>query len=151
MLYGESMNPDCNHCREGRLPECAPLANPYVPFQETGSPQYEAKKGLVRGTLFPGLDLPFMGMVNKEELPDTPLHQLQALCFAIQELVLYLDTHSQDEDALELLRAYQEMYLKGVKDYEENYGPLSHTYPQQGKKYNWLKDPWPWDYCQKQE
>ena len=50
--------------REGRLPAMAPLANPYVPFQLENPPQYEAQKGLVRGTLFPGLDLPFMGMVN---------------------------------------------------------------------------------------
>ena len=52
---------------KGRLPEMAPLANPYVPFQLENPPKYEAKKGLVRGTLFPGLDLPFMGMVNEHE------------------------------------------------------------------------------------
>ena len=60
------------YCREGRLPAMAPLANPYVPFQLENPPQYEAQKGLVRGTLFPGLDLPFMGMVNLNELPETP-------------------------------------------------------------------------------
>ncbi len=49
--------------------------------------------GLIRGTLFPGLDLPFMGMVNNTEKSDTPMHELQALAFAIQELALYLDTH----------------------------------------------------------
>ena len=53
--------------REGRLPAMAPLANPYVPFQLENSPKYEARKGMVRGTLFPGLDLPFMGKVNTEE------------------------------------------------------------------------------------
>ena len=45
---------------EGRLPSMAPLANPYVPFQIENPPVYEARKGIVRGTLFPGLDLPFM-------------------------------------------------------------------------------------------
>ena len=77
--------------REGRLPAMAPLANPYVPFQLENPPQYEAQKGLVRGTLFPGLDLPFMGMVNLNELPETPSSQMQALAFAVQELALYLD------------------------------------------------------------
>jgi hypothetical protein len=52
---------------DGRLPSMAPLANPYVPFQLENPPMYEAKKGVVRGTLFPGLDLPFMGMENKTE------------------------------------------------------------------------------------
>ena len=82
--------------REGRLPAMAPLANPYVPFQLENPPQYEAQKGLVRGTLFPGLDLPFMGMVNLNELPETPSSQMQALAFAVQELALYLDTHRDD-------------------------------------------------------
>ena len=51
----------------GTLPARAPLANPYVPFQDENPMQYEAKKGLIRGTLFPGLDLPFLGMVNTQE------------------------------------------------------------------------------------
>ena len=51
----------------GRLPACAPLANPYVPFQNENPPKYEARKALIRGTLFPGLDLPFHGMVNEHE------------------------------------------------------------------------------------
>ena len=42
-------------CGEGKLPEAAPLANPYVPFQLENPPKYESRKALVRGTLFPGL------------------------------------------------------------------------------------------------
>jgi len=64
---------------EGRLPATAPLANPYVPFQLEDSEKYEPRKALVRGTLFPGLDLPFMGMVNKQEQPVTPLTELQTM------------------------------------------------------------------------
>ena len=97
----------------GRLPAMAPLANPYVPFQLENSPKYDARKGLVRGTLYPGLELPFMGMINKNELPVTPMSELQALAFAIQELALYLDTHREDTDALDLYRQYQQMYQNG--------------------------------------
>ena len=97
---------------EGRLPASAPLANPYVPFQRENPPKYEARKALIRGTLFQGLDLPFMGMVNNKEKPVTPLSELQVLDFAIQELSLYLDTHRNDKEALELYRAYQYIYHK---------------------------------------
>lgn len=131
---------------EGRLPAWAPLANPYVPFQQEQPPKYEARKGLVRGTLFPGLDLPFMDMVNHGQLPDTPLHELQALAFAIQELALYLDTHRDDTEALELYRAYQELHKNGVALYEKTYGPLSHQSMYSGERYAWLDDPWPWEY-----
>lgn len=134
----------------GILPPLAPLANPYVPFQEENPPQYDARKGLIRGTMFPGLDLPFMGMVNKNEKPDTMLSQLQTLNFAVTELALYLDTHRDDREALELYRAYQEMYGKIRKQYEEKCGPLSHMHPGEGA-YQWLDDPWPWEYCANQE
>ena len=110
----------------GRLPAMAPLANPYVPFQLENPPKYEARKGLVRGTLYPGLELPFMGMVNKNELPVTPMSELQALAFAIQELALYLDTHREDTEALELYRRYQEMYQNGRNEYVKSNGPLNH-------------------------
>ena len=71
---------------EGRLPAMAPLANHYVPFQLESPLKYEPRKALIRGTLFPGLDLPFMGMVNQQEQPITPKTELQTLGFIIQEL-----------------------------------------------------------------
>lgn len=136
---------------EGRLPAMAPLANPYVPFQMENPPKYEARKGLVRGTLFPGLDLPFMGMVNQRELNITPMTELQALNFAIQELALYLDTHRDDREALELYRSYQEMYKKCRKEFHKKHGPLNHSTPSVSECYDWLDDPWPWEYCKNKE
>lgn len=135
---------------EGRLPEMAPLANPYVPFQLENPPKYEPRKALVRGTLFPGLDLPFMGMVNKNEKPATPLAELQALAFAIQELALYLDTHRDDQEALELYRTFQKMYGEGREAYEKEFGPLNHMTQTDGE-YTWLNDPWPWEYAKNRE
>ncbi|MDD5864055.1 MAG: spore coat protein CotJB [Firmicutes bacterium] len=137
--------------REGRLPAMAPLANPYVPFQLENPPKYEAQKGLVRGTLFPGLDLPFMGMVNLHELPVTPLTQLQALGFAVQELALYLDTHRDDREALELYRNYQQLLQKGREEYQKRFGPLTHAAPQTSEDYQWLDDPWPWEFTKNKE
>lgn len=136
---------------EGRLPASAPLANPYVPFQIENPPKYEARKGIVRGTLFPGLELPFMGMVNKNELPVTPKTELQALAFAIQELALYLDTHRDDREALELYQQYQQMQHNCMKNYAENMGPISHHAPSTGSRYRWLDDPWPWEYAANKE
>lgn len=137
--------------REGRLPAMAPLANPYVPFQMESPPKYEARKGLVRGTMFPGLDLPFMGMVNKNEKPVTPLTELQALAFAVQDLALYLDTHRDDREALELYRSYQQMYEKCRVEYRKKHGPLNHQRASDAECYDWLDDPWPWEYCKNQE
>ncbi len=135
---------------EGKLPALAPLANPYVPFQMDDPPKYEASSGIIKGTLFPGLDLPFMGMVNKNELPVTPLTELQTLAFAIQELALYLDTHRDDNDALDLYRSYQRLYNDGCSAYEKMCGPLNHMSKSDGP-YRWLDDPWPWEYAKNRE
>lgn len=137
--------------RFGRMPSKAPLANPYVPFQNENPPRYEAEKGMVRGTLYPGLDLPFRGMVNKQEKPRTPLSQLQALNFAIQELALYLDTHRDDKEALETYRTYQQMYAQAKEAYQRKHGPMNHMTPTESETYDWLDDPWPWEYAKNKE
>ena len=134
---------------EGRLPAAAPLANPYVPFQLENPPQYEARFGLIRGTLYPGLDLPFMGQINRQELSETPIHDLQALGFALHELALYLDTHRDDKEALEMYRNYQKIYHNAMMQYEEKYAAMAHGMPSKGDTYTWLDDPWPWEYCKK--
>ena len=136
--------------RKGRLQELAPLANPYVPFQIEDPPKYEPRKALVRGTLYSGLDLPFMGMVNKDLKNITPLTELQTLAFAIQELALYLDTHRDDQEALDMYQTYQKMYQKGMMEYSTGCRPLNHRTPSEGP-YRWLDDPWPWEYCANKE
>ncbi len=130
----------------GYLPPVAPLVNPYVPFQSNNPKQYTAKKALIRGTLFPGLDLPFLGMVNTKEKSDTPQHELMALSFAITELTLFLDTHPKDQEVLELLRSYIGLYLAGKERYEKKCGPLTHMEAVQNGEYGWLNSPWPWEY-----
>lgn len=129
----------------GTLPACAPLANPFVPMQPNQPATYPAKKGVVRGTLFPGLDLPFMGGGNSAELADTPLHELQALGFAIVELGEYLDTHSDDAEAFALFQSYAALYQQGRETYESMYGPLTQRSSAAGEQYQWLNDPWPWE------
>ena len=63
-----------NNCdfKNGSLPSCAPLAMAYVPMQECVKPTYNTAEALSRGTLFPGLDLPFMNMSTPENLPARP-------------------------------------------------------------------------------
>lgn len=135
----------------GYLPNPAPLANPYVPFQKEDPAKYEDRRALIRGTLYPGLDLPFHGMVNNQEKPVTPKSQLQSLGFVLQELALYLDTHPCDAKALEMYRSYQKMYHDHVVRFSEDCMPLNHATPVTDKEYTWLRDPWPWEYAANKE
>lgn len=135
----------------GTLPAQAPLANPFVPFQQKNPPTYPAKEGVVRGTLFPGLDLPFSGMVNEGSLSKTPLQELQTLSFAIVELGEYLDTHPDDTDAFALFQSYAKLYAEGRAAYEQQFGSLTQRDSANGSRYCWLNDPWPWDFVAGEE
>ena len=140
------MNKPKRPCGTGTLPENAPLANPYVPFQIDDPPQYPANKAIIRGTLFHGLELPFHGLVNQQELPINGATELQTLAFALQELSLYLDTHREDAEALERYRSCQRLYHDALMAYNADRRPLTHILPAEGP-YRWLDDPWPWEYC----
>ena len=107
-------------------PECRPFARQMLQgaynYQKQNPPKYEARKGLVRGTLFQGLDLPFMGMINQKDLPSTPLAELQTMAFVLQELALYLDTHPNDQGMVMLFEDYNRKKEKLCKEYEKEYG-----------------------------
>ena len=103
--------PQCANA-DGQLPSCAPLANPSVPFQQTGADLYTASCALIRGTLFPGLDLPYGGQENTQEKLATASVELQQMGFALQELALYLDTHAEDTEAAQLFNQYVELYQR---------------------------------------
>lgn len=88
------------------MPDCAPLAVPYVPFQQTTASKYSSQEALSQGILFPGLNLPFHLKQVGAAVPQTPLTELQALCFVVHELGLYLDTHQDDQEAFALFQKY---------------------------------------------
>ena len=132
--------------KEGQLPMCAPLGMSYVPAQKNTDDSYDPNMALVRGTLFPGLDLPFMNVVNKGKLTGTPLGELMALDFVISELNLYLDTHKDDMEAFRTLQSTIALYEEGKARYIKKYGPITIHDLKYADNFNWLCDPWPWDY-----
>lgn len=135
----------------GSLPAMAPLAYPYVPFQPNSPMRYEARRGLIRGTLYPCLDLPFLDMDNNTELSETQMHELQALGFALQELGLYLDTHSEDEEAAALYHQYAELYQNGMQQYQSSCRALRQSDSIRDGRYSWIDTPWPWELEANQE
>ena len=134
-------------CGTGMLPQnCANLAFPFVPMQEEDPQRYNNREALQRGTLFPGLDLPFKAAIQaNSKLNNTALVELMALDFAIDELGLYLTTHPEDQEALQLYWSYIKLAQEGREKYQKLYGPLLQTdlTPDQG--FVWLNDPWPWE------
>ena len=136
--------------KTGHLPSPAPLALAYVPRQESVDPNYEANEALSRGTLFPGLDLPFMNIVNKN-LPVNPMTEMMSIAFVVDELELYLDTHCDDREAFDMYQRFLHLKKEAHRRYVELCGPIKQSDMLGMDCYSWIDDPWPWDYQPKLE
>ena len=139
-----------NDYKTGALPQYAPLAAAYVPMQRSAQPAYEAGEALSRGTLFPGLDLPFMNMLNCAK-PNDPLTELQAICFAAHDLELYLDTHADDKEAFEMLKSFLALKQEAKERYVKKFGAVCTDDLLYAKKFTWADGLWPWEYRKGQE
>ena len=136
-------NDSCTY-KEGSLPSCAPLAVPMLAAQQSSQPAYDSADALAKGTLFPGLDLPFMDYVASCQVEDTPLAELMALDFVCQELALYLDTHPDDKEAFKSWKSFTALAKEGRKRYVQMYGPIRRSDTAQFDSWVWPEDPWPW-------
>lgn len=136
--------------KTGSLPRRAPLAVPYVPFQDENPPMYEnSNEALSRGTVFPGLDMPWMNTVNKSHpYEDTLSGDLFALEFAVDDLQLYLDTHEDDREVFKMFQYFQAEAMACREEYVKKYGPINRENLQESSEYSWLKGPWPWEYIE---
>lgn len=142
----EPIKPACPDAN-GTMPSCAPLAVPYVPFQQQNPKRYNQNDALSYGTLFPGLNLPFHLKVEAPNAAVGALGELQALEFVLLELGIYLDTHQNDEEAFVLFQQYAALEKTGREKYEATYGPLFQSSTAAQKAFSsWICDPWPWDY-----
>ena len=82
---------------------------------------------------------------------EAKLLSVQQADFVLYDAALYLDTHPDDREALELYQTYQKMYHQCAMDFGKDMGPLNHGQPTQGNKYRWTSDPWPWEYAGNKE
>ena len=136
--------------RTGSLPPEAPLAVAYVPMQNAAEPSYESLDALSKGTLFPGLDLPFMNVLNKT-VANTPLTELMAIDFVVDELELYLDTHGDDMEAFEMYQTFLALKQEAHQRYVKMCGPITQCDMLGMKDYAWLNNPWPWEFQPRME
>lgn len=80
--------------------------------------------------------------LNKNEL----LRKTDEIYFAAYDLQLFLDTHRDCEEALELYKSLVFTYRAAVKAYEAKFGPLSAANSSDKTPFEWVSDnlKWPW-------
>lgn len=64
--------------------------------------------------------------------------------FAMDEVVLYLDTHPTDQSAMNFYHQISKANREAVQQYEATYGPLMNN-GVNADYWSWLADPWPWE------
>lgn len=111
---------------------------------------YDPYNGLIRGNLFKNLYDPYKIRVPYDIKPMNEqaelLTYIDALCFSMTDLNLYLDIYSNDKNAIELFNQYRVEKEKLTNEYENKYGPITlnsdslNSYP-----WAWDDMPWPWD------
>lgn len=82
-----------------------------------------------------------MSQLNQRECK---LKQVQQLCFMIDDLRLYLDTHPQCQEALTTLQRYIALERTARREYEQAYGPLTLDAVENLRQYDWVSPCWPW-------
>jgi spore coat protein JB len=73
------------------------------------------------------------------------MEELQAVDFVLVELTLYLDTHPQDQNAIQQFNQFAKQRKQIKRAIESKYGPLQqfgNSYS--GMPWNWSEGPWPW-------
>lgn len=81
--------------------------------------------------------------MNEQEML---LRKIAQTGFILFELHLFLNTHPYDQQALDMFRKYSKIAEDLHNEYVRKYGPLSNRDVSEKNMWQWIKDPWPWDY-----
>lgn len=78
---------------------------------------------------------------------DALMKTINEVSFAVNDILLYLDTHPEDEEALAYFQEKVMARNKALKEYAENYGPLTidTADDRQSCQWDWVMQPWPWE------
>ena len=80
-------------------------------------------------------------MTEKERL----LKNIMEYEFAMNEIVLYLNTRPYDKKALSLHKTISDKLAELMRKYETEYGALTSRNSKSTDEWSWALEPWPWD------
>ncbi len=119
-------------------------------YSQSNEYLFDAYNGFIRGNLFKKSYDPYLRQEPYDVKPMNEqaelLTNIDALCFAMTDLNLYLDIYSDDTNMINLFNQYRIQKENLTKEYESKYGPITlnsdslNSYP-----WAWDDMPWPWD------
>ena len=111
---------------------------------------YDPYQGFIRGNMFPDLYNTYKLNKPVEIMPKNEqtelLTYIDALCFALIDLNLFLDLNPNDENAIRLYNEYRKEKDMYMRAYQDKFGPISlDSANLDGSTWKWIKSPWPWE------
>lgn len=82
-------------------------------------------------------------MRNQEQM----LCDIGIVSFVVTELVQYLDTHKDDETAIQYLNHYKRIRKQMLQDFAREFYPLTLDSMESSDVFTWGKAPLPWEVC----
>ncbi|MFI3172819.1 MAG: spore coat protein CotJB [Eubacteriales bacterium] len=75
------------------------------------------------------------------------LRKIDAISLALQDTVLFLDTHPENKEALAYFDECSKMRNDALAAYAKEYGPLiiDDVTISDVDYWNWINQPWPWE------
>lgn len=81
---------------------------------------------------------------------DILMNKIATIDFALVDMHLFLDTHPNNTAIAKKISEYEEKSLDLKFEYENNYGPLTSS-AENGNRWAWISNPWPWDSTTEEE
>lgn len=73
------------------------------------------------------------------------LQWIDEVSFAVTDILLFLDTHPDDADAIAYFNYYNAERQKALDLYASQYTPLTVDTISECNHWYWVTDPWPWE------
>lgn len=75
------------------------------------------------------------------------MQYINEVSFAVDDILLYLDTHPHDENALCFYHENVAKRIAAMNYYSTQYGPLTVdlAHDNSSRSWEWVEQPWPWE------
>ena len=70
---------------------------------------------------------------------------IDQVSFSLYDTILFLDTHPEDQDAMNYYHELKKARKEAVSEYTHKYGPLQNDNVEPSCYWEWVKEPWPWE------
>lgn len=69
---------------------------------------------------------------------------LMQTSFVLDDMKLYLDTHPNDKEGMEIFENARIKRNEYLREYESKFGPITVDSASTNGRWDWIDNPWPW-------